>query len=416
MTSTPPLQQAARRITLVLFCAQGLGSAGFIASATIASIVGAELSGRTALAGLPSATFLVGAALSALVWGVLMDLWGRRTSLGAGLGLGVVGGALASVAVTRGEFLLLLAGLALMGAAHAALQLGRFVAAEVNPPAKRGRAVGNVVLGGTVGAVAGPLMVGPMGRWAHGAGLPELAGPYVASLTMFALAALVIVLALRPDPKTLAAQLEHQSVANPQPPAAQPLGQIFRRPGVMAAVTTMVLAQMVMTMLMVITALHMVGHHHSLAGVSVVISAHTMGMFAFSVVTGQLVDRWGRLPVIVSGSVVLILSCLAAPLSPQLLPLSVALFGLGLGWNLCFVGGSALLSDQLSATERARTQGVNDLLIGLASAAGSLGSGVVFATVGFGAMSAFGAALSSLPLLLGLWWGWRVRQAKPSPL
>jgi MFS family permease len=411
------LQQAARRITFVLFGAQALGSAGFIASATIASIVGAELSGRTALAGLPSATFLLGAALAALMWGVLMEVWGRRASLGTGLVLGVVGAALASLAVVRGAFPLLLVGLALMGTAHAALQLGRFVAAEVNPPEKRGRAVGNVVLGGTVGAVAGPLMVGPVGRWAQGIDLPELAGPYLASMATFALAALLIALALRPDPKALAAKLEQQATSQAQPPpAARSLAQIFRRPGVIAAVTTMVLAQMVMTMLMVITALHMVGHHHSLAGVSVVISAHTLGMFAFSVVTGQLADHWGRLPVVLSGSVLLILSCLAAPLSPQLLPLSVALFGLGLGWNLCFVGGSALLSDQLTAAERARTQGVNDLLIGLASAAGSLGSGVVFAAVGFGAMSGFGAALSFVPLLLGLWWGWRVRQAKPSPL
>jgi len=82
----------------------------------------------------------------------------------------------------------------------------------------------------------------------------------------------------------------------------------------------------------------------------------------------------------------------------------VALFLLGLGWNFCYVGGSSLLADQLSPDERARTQGFNDLLIGLVSAAGSLGSGFVFAAVGFGVMGLVGAMAALIPLTLTLWW------------
>src|SRR2546422_593448 len=104
-------------------------------------------------------------------------------------------------------------------------------------------------------------------------------------------------------------------------------------------------------------------------------------MYGFSVVSGQLADGWGRGPVVMAGATVLILACLAATLSPQVLPLTVALFLLGLGWNLCYVGGSSLLADQLSPAERARTQGFNDLLIGLASAAGSPRSGSGFAPI-----------------------------------
>src|SRR3989441_4185037 len=126
------------------------------------------------------------------------------------------------------------------------------------------------------------------------------------------------------------------------------------------------------------TPLHMRGHQHAIGIISFVISAHVVGMYAFSIISGRLADRWGRLQVIITGGTFLILACLAATLSPEVLPLSVALFLLGLGWNLCYVGGSSLLSDQLSPPERARTQGFNDLLVGLASAAGSLGSGSVF--------------------------------------
>jgi MFS family permease len=101
---------------------------------------------------------------------------------------------------------------------------------------------------------------------------------------------------------------------------------------------------------------------------------------------------------IVTGARHLIASCLAAPLSPQLVPLAVALFGLGIGWNMCYVAGSALLSDALSPVEKARMQGLNDLLVGGAAAAAALLGGVIMATGGYTVMGLLGAAVS-LPLL-----------------
>jgi len=100
----------------------------------------------------------------------------------------------------------------------------------------------------------------------------------------------------------------------------------------------------------------------------------------------------------------LILAGLSAGLSPDVLPIAVSLFFLGLGWNLCYVGGSTLLADQLSPSEGSRMQGVNDLFIGLASALGSLGSGFVFAAVGFQIMGFVGAVFAIIPLAVAIWW------------
>jgi MFS family permease len=168
----------------------------------------------------------------------------------------------------------------------------------------------------------------------------------------------------------------------------------------------MAIGQMVMVMLMVITSLHMSDHQHALGAISMVVSSHTLGMYAFSIVSGRLADRWGRAPVILTGAGTLVLACALAPLSPEVLPLALALFLLGLGWNFCYVGGSSLLADNLSPAERGRTQGFNDLVIGLASAAGSLGSGVVFAALGYAAMGLVGVVASLIPLSLTAWW-WR---------
>ena len=77
----------------------------------------------------------------------------------------------------------------LMGVANAAVQLGRFAAAEVNRPEHRGRAISNVVIGGTVGSVVGPFVAGPAGSLIGSWGIDELAGAYLVSLVLFVIAA-----------------------------------------------------------------------------------------------------------------------------------------------------------------------------------------------------------------------------------
>src|SRR5947208_16093396 len=99
-----------------------------------------------------------------------------------------------------------------------------------------------------------------------------------------------------------------------------------------------------MVMLMVITPLHMRGHHHAISTISYVISGHVVGMYAFSVVSGQLADRWGRGPVVMAGATVLIRACRACTLSPQVLPLTVSRCLWARGCNLGHGGGSELLA------------------------------------------------------------------------
>ena len=97
-----------------------------------------------------------------------------------------------------------------------------------------------------------------------------------------------------------------------------------------------------------------------------------------------------------------------------MLPLGVALFLLGLGWNFCYVGGSTLLADQLSPAERARTQGLNDLLVGLASATGSLSSGLIFASLGYSIMAYVSGLLALIPLVVAALWYVRGAQVAPA--
>src|SRR5688500_3336455 len=401
----------ARKLTWVLFANQSLASAGFIASATLNSIIGTKLGGSPSYAGVASAVYLVGTAFAASGWGYLMDRIGRRNGIIYGLLIGVIGNALVLYAIGISSFLLFLIGMILMGITNAAVVLGRFAAAEVNPPERRGAAISNVVVGGTFGAIVGPLLIGPTGNFARTLGMDELAGAYLATLILFAISAIVVFAGLRPDPRDLGKQVAALYPGPSLTGKARPMLEIFRQPAALVAVTAMVLGQAVMVGIMVITSLHMRDHQHNLRDISAVISSHTLGMFAFSVLSGRLSDRWGRGPVILVGTSTLLLACITAPLSPNVFPLAVSLFLLGLGWNFCFVGGSALLADQLSPLERSRTQGTNDLLVGLASATGSLGSGFIFAASNFTVIALVSGILALAPLIMSLLW----MRKKPLP-
>lgn len=395
----------AHRIRWVLFAAMGLSSAAIIAMATVSSIAAAQIGGSAAWAGVPAAMVLIGAMLSSPAWGFASDALGRRMAVVLGLTLGTAGAVIAGWGLGAGAGLIFFLGLLPTGTASAAIQLSRFAAGEVHPPELSGRAISTVVLGGTVGSIAGPLLVGPTGVVASRLGANELVGPFVAAAGLFALAAAVVFLLLRPDPRDLGRQMAglFQPDVGDSGPARSVWTILTTRPGLLA-VAGMALGQMVMIMVMVVTALHMRGHHHSLGSISLVIASHTFGMYAFSVFSGRLADRHGRVVVIGGGAALLALACLTAPLSPDVLPLAVSLLLLGFGWNLCFVAGSALLGDQLRPAERGRIQGINDLLVGAASAVGSLASGVLFRAAGFSGLALVGAAVAVILLVLGVMW------------
>lgn len=91
--------------------------------------------------------------------------------------------------------------------------------------------------------------------------------------------------------------------------------------------------------------------------------------------------------------------------------LPVALFLLGYGWNLCFVGGSDLLSGDLPVSVRFELQGGVDALVWGSSALGSLAAGPIFAAAGYTRLVLVAALLAATPLALL----WTRRRTEPLP-
>jgi MFS family permease len=408
MSYSPSRLGALRRRTIwTLVAGVGLGSTGHIAAVTVATIVAKELQGSSALAGVPAAAVVLGAAIGSTLLAAIMARRGRRIGLTLGYLGEVVGALICTAAVIVESYPLLLGGSLLIGFGSSSNQLSRYAAADLVPVARRAATLGLVVAGATIGAVIGPNLVPISGDLALRLGIPELAGPFLVPVVFVGAATILCFTLLRPDPYELA----DRSDLTDSPTANARLSELLRRPPVIAAITALVTGQVVMVLIMTMTPLHMTDHGHDLAAVGIVLSGHTFGMFALSPLSGWLTDRVGSALVIAAGLIVLAASAVLAAVAPPEggIALFIALFLLGYGWNLQFVAGSALLASGLNLAERTRLQGVTDSFIWSSAAVASVSSGLVVSWAGYATLGLIGAGLIAIPAIV--LWGTRNRRA-----
>jgi MFS family permease len=160
------------------------------------------VTGSAAAAGLPLAVLVLGSGIGAVAVTRIMDRAGRRVGLAAAHLAGALGAALVVAAAALRDWALLLAGSGLLGGGNAAVMLARYAAADL--ASRRGRSISTVVAAASVGAVAGPNLLGPAGALARPLGLPEATGLFLLAIPAFLGAALVLLAFLRPDPLQVA--------------------------------------------------------------------------------------------------------------------------------------------------------------------------------------------------------------------
>ena len=126
-------------------------------------------------------------------------------------------------------------------------------------------------------------------------------------------------------------------------------------------------------------------------------------MFLPSFFTGHLIVRFGVLRIMGVG-VVLLFGSVAANLSGVTVThFVVGLTLLGLGWNFLFVGGTTLVTESYSPAEKAKTQGLNDLMIFGTVALTAAVSGVVHETAGWEMLNLLVLPFLLAALVLILW-------------
>lgn len=399
-----------RRNTVLLAASLTASSGTLQLVAAVSSITFVLVTGIEGLLGLGPAIFLTTAALTAPFSGRAMDRFGRVPVLAAGYTSGIAGALVTGVGARTTTSAAVVLGFVLIGISAGTAALTRTAAGDMYPPERRARGISFVLFGAVFGAILGPAVFSPLFA-EKGLTANELMTPWFVAAG-FQLAALVLVLTVRPDPRRIAEALEFRSEDAPRA-AAAPLGEILRRPGAVTALLATLASFAVMVAVMNLTGYIVVhDHRHHESSVFPIIGAHVLGMYALVIVIGSIIDRTGRRPSLVAGLALMGLSCLGLLWVESVWGTAVLLFGLGLGWNFSFVAATAQLVDVAGPAERGKLLGFADLLSGLTGASLALLGGFALKEAGVAALGIGAAVLVAAPALWIL--GGGRRRMKPA--
>jgi MFS family permease len=359
----------AKRNALVLAAAQALAGGNSVVIVGTAGIVGGTLADKS-LATVPVSTYVLGLWMATLPVGLIAKRYGRLATFQLGALCGTVAGLLCCLAVLKASFALLCAG-TLFGGFYAAVhQSYRFAATDTASDHFKAKAISWVLAGGMFSAFIGPqLVIFTKDIWQ-----PHLfAASYLAQAGVAILSGLVLMATRIPLPAAAGRRITE----------GRPLTEIFRQPRLIVAVVCGVASYSMMNLVMTSAPVAMLDCHHSIDDASYGLQWHVVGMFAPSFFTGALIGRFGTDRVAGCGLAIIAAGALIALSGITLWHFWSALILLGVGWNLAFVGGTALVTQCHRPNERNKVQAVNDFLVFGSMAIGSFASGHLLASYGW---------------------------------
>lgn len=366
MNSTLP------RRTYLYFTAQSINLTTAVMSVTMAAIVGAALAPDAAWSTVPYGFQFLCLMLATYPVSRLMSRIGRKKAFMLGAIPLALSGVSGFLAVEHQHFPTLVLSHSALGVYIAFANFNRFAATDNLSQALKPKALSLVVAGGVIAAVVGPTLT----EWLRDVGGYPLFSLCYAAFVGLALLSLLIALCL-PNDAGMASAVN--SAAKPASVRAEPAG-----PSVVVAMAVAALGYGIMNLLMIQASMHMKHMHEDFTDVRLAIQWHVIAMFAPSFFTGAIIQRLGIKTTICAG-LALLIGCSAMNIwSHSYAMMTLALIALGLGWNLTYVGGGALLAQSLQNSPAAmQMQGKNDLAIAIFATLGAFSPSLLLSSVGW---------------------------------
>jgi MFS family permease len=153
--------------------------------------------------------------------------------------------------------------------------------------------------------------------------------------------------------------------------------ELISQPRFLQALVASAFAYAVMSFLMTATPISMhVMEKISLTKTGFVIQLHIAAMFLPSLITGNLIKKFGHSKIMYSGVILFSITILSSLLEQNFINYLIALIFLGFGWNFLFISGTSLLVLSYREDEKFKAQGFNDLIVYSIQAAASLSAGI----------------------------------------
>lgn len=363
--------------TYLLTLCQSINLTAAVISVTVAALAGANLAPSPAWATVPYGAQFVAVMLCTYPAAMLMRSVGRRAGFAAGAVCLMIAGAVGYQAVQRAHFGMLIAAHAFLGVYVSCANYYRFAAVDRLAGHLRSRGISCVVAGGVLAALVGPPLAIKL-RAVEGYAEFSLCYAALVALGLLTLGLLSFWRAPAAPPAPAGAAVRSGA------PSSWPL---------VAAVFASASGYLLMNLLMVQSSLLMKEMHVHFSCSSHAIQAHVLAMFAPSFVTGLLIGRIGFRNALLAGFGLLAATAVLGVTLHGYESIFTGLVLLGLGWNITYVGGGALLTQHLTEAARHRWQGINDSIIAVCATIGALAPSMLQSTIGWKGSNALGLVL-----------------------
>jgi len=333
--------------------------------------IGKTLAPSPQLATLPLSMMVVGVTLGTIPAAMLMKKYGRKAVFMASMLLSAASALLAAWAISAHQFILFLIAVAGVGTTLAVVQQFRFAAVEGTArPELAGRAISVLMLGSVAAAFIGTEVAA--------AGHHLFEADYAGSFVLLAIVSLFAFVLLAFFKNT------GNPISTTTIKSQFPISAIFKRTPLLIAIAAATVGYSVMSFVMTATPLAMHDiHQHSLGSTKWVIQSHIMAMFLPSLITGELIRKFGSLTIIWIGLAAFTLTTAFAFSGAEVFHYWWALVMLGIGWNFLFIGGTTMLTQNYQPEEKFKVQAVNDFSVFIFQAIASLGAGAILFAKGW---------------------------------
>ena len=329
----------------------------------LSGIIGSKLTPIKSLATLPMALSIVGIAIFAIFAAKVMSIIGRR----AGFIFASVGSSLAALmaaySIIIESFLLFNLGCFLLGAGVAFSHQYRFAAVETVNKDMAPKAISIILLAGIGSAFIGPNLAN-ISKEIISEHL--YAGSYIA-LAILTLSSTIFLLFYKDNHKP----------NNFVKKNTRSYFELISQPRFLQALIASAFAYAVMSFLMTATPISMhLMEKISLTKTGLVIQLHIAAMFLPSLITGNLIKKFGHSKIMYAGVVLFSITILTSLFEQNFVNYLTALVFLGFGWNFLFISGTSLLVLTYKEDEKFKAQGFNDLIVYSIQAVASLSAGI----------------------------------------
>ena len=362
------------------FC-KALLSTGNVLLVAVTALIGQTLSPDPIWSTLPVAFQFIGLMCATIPASLIMNKIGRKNGFYLGNMLGIAGALFCIQALYSASFNLFCTGTFFLGIGIGFGTLYRFAAVEMCEKPYRAKAISIIMAGGVLAAIAGPNLAIFSQDTIEGT---PFVGAFWGLLVLYIAAMLVLTIVNFPP------QVIHAPGVR-----TRPVIEIILQPLFLVSVIAAMVSYVVMNLLMTATplAMHHNGFHFEQS--ALVIELHALGMFLPGFFTGNLINRFGTIRILLIGALTMLV-CIGINLNGQSqLHFSIALFMLGLGWNFMFVSATHLVADAYSEAEKPKAQAANEFLIFSMVTLSALASGWLETTLGWHIMN-----LMCIPVVL----------------